>query len=435
MYTTQGDYIERFMIMPPPDYPTIDNVLMVQPSDKECWWSIHREKSAGEITANQKENEHCHEPGLGIVEMVYRKPLLPFLPVKDQKFPYTAPIIRNCSHSDWGECSKDCVGEKGPGTQTRTIKEPELNGGSCDRTLEQKCNFTNQCRKRTGDDINVSIWETTETNKIIDGKLGFAAFWEGDPTKLQKNTEWLVNDSFEIKVLDFQFGAYLNRHVITYETASNKRIKPQSTSTFTPLTPTVEPPPVEPPPPVCNKNWTMCSEKCISGIKRRYNDECKIEEKPCRHLFKLMVYSDRSYLGKTKLLTCTDMEYVHNVHPQWFSLKVYRPFGIESYKWIEWDSDNIENIHAEFTWVGITTHKGSHATDLEGIEDPEIEYLMVHIQMKGDGDISRVGPPPAGQPADDQEKPNIIACLKKGTKICEKCPDGYSAWGQECKLK
>ena len=92
MYTTQGDYIERFMIMPPPDYPTIDNVLMVQPSDKKCWWSIHREKSAGEITANQKTNKHCYEPGLETVEMVYKTPPPPFLPVKDQKFPYTAPL-------------------------------------------------------------------------------------------------------------------------------------------------------------------------------------------------------------------------------------------------------------------------------------------------------------------------------------------------------
>ena len=93
MYTTQGDYIERFMIMPPPDYPTIDNVLMVQPSDKKCWWSIHREKSAGEITANQKTNKHCYEPGLETVEMVYKTPPPPFLPVKDQKLPYTAPVI------------------------------------------------------------------------------------------------------------------------------------------------------------------------------------------------------------------------------------------------------------------------------------------------------------------------------------------------------
>ena len=93
MYTAQGDYIEGFMIMPPPDYPTIDNILMVQPSDKECWWSIHREKSVSEITANQKEHEYCHEPGLEIVNIVYKTPPPPFLPVKDQYLPYTAPVI------------------------------------------------------------------------------------------------------------------------------------------------------------------------------------------------------------------------------------------------------------------------------------------------------------------------------------------------------
>jgi hypothetical protein len=419
MYTTQGDFIERF-IMPPPDYPTIDNVLMVQPSDKECWWSIHREKSAGEITANQKTNKHCYEPGLETAEMMYKTPPPPLLPVKEPHFPYTAPIIQDCTYSDWSKCSENC----GPGKQVRTIVKPVLNGGKCSSQLEQDCNL-GDCKPPlkfwaklyTEIDykgVSITITQDTATklelNQISDSGNDFSTY-EYVPTFKIKSMEFAA-DSGAFQLYTSKggesifglgtIGATVKYNLgMTYSGITDNVKQAQYVKITTLLKQSDAPPPA----PICqNLNWTMCSGKCISGIKRRYNNECKIEEKPCSHLFKLLVYSDQRYKGKTKLLTCADMDYVHNDDPQWFSLKVWRPFGVESYKWIEWDSENIEHIHAEFIYVGgvpnnrlpeIPTHTGLHATDLETINDPDVDYIKVHIKMKGDGDVSRIKYPTA----------------------------------------
>ena len=242
MYTTQGDYIERFMIMPPPDYPTIDNVLMVQPSDKECWWSIHREKSASEITINQKANEYCQEPGLGTVEMVYKKPIPPFLPVKDQKFPYTAPII---------------VPPSGPEFD---VKIEDVTYKSLSLSL-------------TGNRHGFSIYPVNNM--------------------LEKDKTYTVN-GMQMKIFYIYKNTYFGKDVVAYDVISNKADLIQYTiNKFSipdcklkecttipkpppaPPAPPVEPPLVAPPPDAClekDKDGIFCI-KCNSGYKPN-NDKC-----------------------------------------------------------------------------------------------------------------------------------------------------------------
>lgn len=337
MYTTQGDYIEGFMIMPPPDYPTIDNILMVQPSDKECWWSIHREKSASEITANQKEHEYCHEPGLDIVEIVYRTPPAPFLPVKEQSLPYLPPPPTPGAEFDvkiedttYESLDKALAGNRDgfsiypnnnilKSNETYNVNGMQMKIFSIykntynDKDVVAYDVISNKARlipytmnkfavtncpsgdcvpappppvptpspaptpaPTTTDPASTTI--TINVTTIEYYPLGFMTTVDENTNKLTINTRWLVNSTFEIKIVKVE-TKYPDspRYQITYETQSNMRIEPQSKYVFAPVSADapVPAPSLTLAPNACLERsadgiWCI---KCNSGYKT-FNETC-----------------------------------------------------------------------------------------------------------------------------------------------------------------
>lgn len=49
---------EHFDVIPPPDYPTIDNILV---TDSSCIWKINRTLNENEIKMNQIQYNSCND--------------------------------------------------------------------------------------------------------------------------------------------------------------------------------------------------------------------------------------------------------------------------------------------------------------------------------------------------------------------------------------
>lgn len=119
-------------------------------------------------------------------------------------------------------------------------------------------------------------------------------------------------------------------------------------------------------------DWSMCSTKCGTGVRRRYTDASgtKVEEQPCTRDFGISVYEDDYFKKRYASYTCKNTTYLrddrYSVNPN--------PFGVSSYQ----ADKNVASV--EFWDNGQMTHSGSGIVKALG----DVDLTSFDIIMKPD---------------------------------------------------